>query len=95
MGVSRRASHYTTSVTDTASCKRNKFAWHLPLWSGEAWHAGVSLCSVSSNLRTIFKLNRSSMPNSGDRLIVIIEQGIITIAAFNALNRTIDSIAKL
>jgi hypothetical protein len=34
-------------------------------------------------------------PNSRDRSIVIIEQGVITIAAFNALNRTIDSIAKL
>jgi hypothetical protein len=34
-------------------------------------------------------------PNSRDRLIVIIEQGVIAIAAFNALNRTIDSIVKL
>jgi len=34
-------------------------------------------------------------PNSGDRLIVIIEQGVIAAAAFDALNRTTDSIAKL
>ena len=34
-------------------------------------------------------------PNSGDRLIVIIEQGVIATAAFDVLNRTIDSIAKL
>jgi hypothetical protein len=30
-----------------------------------------------------------------DGLIVIIEQGVIAIAAFDVLNRTIDSIAKL
>ena len=34
-------------------------------------------------------------PNFGDRSIVIIEQGVIATAAFDALNRTIDSIAKL
>ena len=34
-------------------------------------------------------------PNSGDRSIVIINQGVIAIAAFDALNRTIDNIAKL
>jgi hypothetical protein len=34
-------------------------------------------------------------PNFGDRSIVIIEQGIIAIEAFDALNRTINSIAKL
>jgi hypothetical protein len=33
--------------------------------------------------------------NSGDRSIVMIEQGVIAIAAFDAFNRTIDSIAKL
>ena len=30
-----------------------------------------------------------------DRLMVMIEQGVIAIAAFDALNKTIDSIAKL
>jgi hypothetical protein len=34
-------------------------------------------------------------PKLGDRPIVMIEQGVIAIAAFNALNRTIDNIAKL
>jgi hypothetical protein len=34
-------------------------------------------------------------PKLGDRPIVIIEQGVIATASFNALNRTIDSIAKL
>jgi hypothetical protein len=34
-------------------------------------------------------------PKLGDRLIVIIEQGVIAIAAFYAFSRTIDSIAKL
>ena len=33
--------------------------------------------------------------NFGDKSKVIIEQGVIATAAFNALNRTIDSIAKL
>jgi hypothetical protein len=35
------------------------------------------------------------VPNSGDRSIVMIEQGVIAITTFDALNRTIDSIAKL
>jgi hypothetical protein len=30
-----------------------------------------------------------------DRSIIMIEQGVIAIAAFDALNKTIDSIAKL
>jgi len=34
-------------------------------------------------------------PKSGNRLIVVIEHGVIAIVAFDALNRTIDSIAKL
>ena len=34
-------------------------------------------------------------PNSGDGSIDMIEQGLIATAAFNALNRTTDSIAKL
>jgi hypothetical protein len=34
-------------------------------------------------------------PNSRGRSIDIIEQGLIAIAAFDALNRTTDSIAKL
>jgi hypothetical protein len=34
-------------------------------------------------------------PNSMDRSMVMIEQGVIAIAAFDALNKTIDSIAKL
>jgi hypothetical protein len=34
-------------------------------------------------------------PNSRDRLIVIIEQGVIAIAAFDTLNKTIDKIANL
>jgi hypothetical protein len=34
-------------------------------------------------------------PNSENRLIVIIKQGVIAIAAFDALNRTINSRAKL
>jgi hypothetical protein len=34
-------------------------------------------------------------PKLGDRLIVIIEQGVIAIAAFDALNRTINSIVKV
>jgi hypothetical protein len=34
-------------------------------------------------------------PNSGDRSIVMIEQGVIAKVAFDALNRTIDRIAKL
>jgi hypothetical protein len=58
----------------------------------------VSLCSVPLNLGAIFKLNRSSILRPripGDRLIVIIEQGVIAIAAFDALNKTIDSIAKM
>jgi hypothetical protein len=33
-------------------------------------------------------------PNFGDRSIVMIEQGVIATAAFDAINRTIDSIAK-
>ena len=40
-------------------------------------------------------LKYTTAPNSRNRLVVIIEQGVITIAAFDALNRTIDSIAKL
>ena len=35
------------------------------------------------------------VPNSGDWLIVIIEQGVTARVAFDALNRTIDSIAKV
>jgi len=35
------------------------------------------------------------VPKSRDRLIVVIKQGVIAIAAFDAPNRTIDSIAKL
>jgi hypothetical protein len=34
-------------------------------------------------------------PKLGDRPIVMIEQGVIATAAFDALNGTIDSIAKL
>jgi hypothetical protein len=34
-------------------------------------------------------------PNFEDRSIVMIEQGVIAIAAFDTLNRTIDSTAKL
>jgi hypothetical protein len=34
-------------------------------------------------------------PNFGNRSIVIIEQGVIAIAAFDVLNRIIDNIAKL
>jgi hypothetical protein len=34
-------------------------------------------------------------PNFEDRLIVIIEQGVIATAAFNTINRRVDSIAKL
>src|ERR1700733_872355 len=34
-------------------------------------------------------------PNSGDRSIEMIEQGLIAAAAFDALNRMTDSIAKL
>jgi hypothetical protein len=34
-------------------------------------------------------------PNFKDRSIVMIEWGVITSAAFDAINRTIDSIAKL
>jgi hypothetical protein len=34
-------------------------------------------------------------PNFGDRSIFIIEQGVIVTAAFDAINRTIDNIAKL
>jgi hypothetical protein len=34
-------------------------------------------------------------PKLGDRPIVMIEQGVIAIVAFDALNRTIDSEAKL
>jgi hypothetical protein len=34
-------------------------------------------------------------PNCGKRLIVMIKQGVIAIAAFDALNGTIDSRAKL
>jgi hypothetical protein len=34
-------------------------------------------------------------PNSRDRLIVIIKQGVIATTAFDALNRMIDSTAKL
>ena len=34
-------------------------------------------------------------PNSEDRSIVMIKQGVIAIAAFDTFNRTIDSIAKL
>ena len=38
---------------------------------------------------------RAVAPKLGDRPMVIIKQGLIYIAAFDALNRTIDSIAKL
>jgi hypothetical protein len=34
-------------------------------------------------------------PKSGNRLIVVVEHGVIVIIAFDALNKTIDSIAKL
>jgi hypothetical protein len=34
-------------------------------------------------------------PNSEDRLIFVIEQGVIAVAAFDALNRTINNGAKL
>ena len=53
--------------------------------------------SVSLNLGAIFEFNRSSIPppNFTDRSIVRIEQGVIATAAFDVLNRTIDSIAKL
>jgi hypothetical protein len=34
-------------------------------------------------------------PNFGDKSIIMIEQRVIVIAAFDALNKTIDSIAKL
>jgi hypothetical protein len=34
-------------------------------------------------------------PNFGNRLIVMIKQGVVAIVAFNALNRTIYNIAKL
>jgi hypothetical protein len=34
-------------------------------------------------------------PELGDRPIVMIEQGVITTTAFDALNRMIDSIVKL
>ena len=34
-------------------------------------------------------------PNSGDRSIVMIEQGVIVIAGFDVFNRMIDSIAKM
>jgi len=37
----------------------------------------------------------ATAPNSGDRSIVMIEQGVIATAAFDTLNRVIDSIAKL
>jgi hypothetical protein len=58
----------------------------------------VSLCSLFSNLEAIFELNRSfyaKAPDSGNRSIVIIEQGVTAIVAFDALNRMINSIAKL
>jgi len=35
------------------------------------------------------------VPNSGDRSIVIIEQGVIALATFDTLNTMINSIAKL
>jgi hypothetical protein len=53
---------------------------------------------MSSNRRVIFELNKSSYataPNSGDRPKVIIKQGGIGRVASDALNRMIDSIAKL
>jgi hypothetical protein len=53
---------------------------------------------MSSNYRAIFELNKSSYataPNSGDRPKVMIKQGGIAIVAFDALNRIINSIAKL
>jgi len=34
-------------------------------------------------------------PNSGDRSIVMIEQGVIATAAFDVFNRMIDNITKL
>jgi hypothetical protein len=37
----------------------------------------------------------ATVPNSGNRLIFMIEQGTTAIVAFDALHRTIDSIAKL
>jgi hypothetical protein len=48
--------------------------------------------------RAIFELNKSfyaTAPNSGDKPKVMIEQGGIATTAFDALNRMIDSIAKL
>jgi hypothetical protein len=56
------------------------------------------LCFVFANLGVIFELNRSFIPqapNSRDRLIVIIKQRAIAITAFDALNKMINSIAKL
>lgn len=53
---------------------------------------------MSSNGRAILEINKSSYakaPNSGDRPKVIIEQGGIDTVAFDALNKMIDSIAKL
>ena len=53
---------------------------------------------MSSNRRATIKPNKSSYamaPNSRDRPKVIIEQEGIAIAAFDALNRMIDTIAKL
>jgi hypothetical protein len=53
---------------------------------------------VSLNLGTIFELDGNlyaTAPNSGDRSIVMIQQGVIATAAFDALNKTIDSTAKL
>jgi hypothetical protein len=41
------------------------------------------------------EVESATVPNSGDRSIIMIEQGVIAIAAFDALNRTIDGIAKL
>jgi hypothetical protein len=58
----------------------------------------VSLYFVFLNFRVIFELNRRLYiigPNSRDRSIIIIEQGVIAIAAFDALNKKIDSVAKL
>src|SRR4051794_11097665 len=37
----------------------------------------------------------ATVPNSRDRSIVIIEQGVITLATFDALNTIINNIAKL
>jgi hypothetical protein len=54
-----------------------------------------AICLQSLNKYSFLNELCATVPKFGDRLMVMIEQGIIAIRAFDALNKTSDSIAKL